>query len=1124
MFKAGTLFIKFVDLFVKRCPKSGKIVAFRPKKTALYGLLPLTGLAALIWFLVRVLPKPSRAAYPCQQVAAPLASSFIAWVAGLAMTVFAFRRARRFLGQSRFLVGSFCAVAAVAALIFTTLHTTQPGQAAVTSSGATLPVGTAQGIFPGRVVWAWDPAATNSACNNAAGNYWWQDSNTDQAVVETMLSKSLQQLTGTTTDAAAWNAIFRHHNAQKRGLADSGYRAGEKIMIKVNLCSAFGMTHPDQGGSYTKDYYANIGDYRAMPDVSPQMMKALLKSLTTVAGVRQSDITLGDPNRPFFDQFYQLIQPSFPDVNYLDPWGKQGRTLAVPTATDVIFYSSHDASDPATKAVSDKLPQAFLDATYMINVAALKGHELAGITLCAKNHFGSQCRTGSNGQGTAALLHSSLPIFTPGYGKYRVLVDFMGHKDLGGKTALYLVDGLWGGFRSIPNQPNKWVSAPFNNAWPSSLLASQDPVAIESVGYDFLKEEYKAANGYPTGQTNPNAFDGIDDYLLQAASSAYWPKLDANGQPFAYDPENDGTALPSLGVYDRWNNATDKQYSKNLNPTLAGGIELIQILNAPVNAIQLPGRLQVEDYRSGGEDVAYHDTTPGNQGSTHRTDGVDLEATTDAGGGYNVGWTEAGEWLAYDIKVAKSGAYLLTARMASANAGTKTLSVSIDGTTVGTFNLTDASGWQSWKDVAVPNVMLAAGSHALRLTMSTGGFNLNYLDVLAQPNLPPVAKAGPDQTLAPNTLVTLDGRGSSDPDQGPSSLSYAWSQISGPSISLMGSGTAQPTFTPVSAGTYTFRLTVSDGTASHADEVAITVGAANLIPLPGRIQAEDYRAGGEGVGYHDTTAGNTGGAYRSDHVDLEACTDAGGGYDIGWTEAGEWLAYEVNVARSGTYSLTARMASAVAGAKTLSVSLDGTSLGTLTFADASGWQSWKDVTLPGVPLSAGVHTLRLTLDTGGFNLNHLDVTAQDNANLLLNGDFAAGLNNWTPYWATADLGSTLLEGQSARMQISGAGINVYDLQLFQVASLSGAKTYTLAFDLKGETTGQSFKVVIEHNGDPWTGYFQQQLQFTQAAGTWQRFSVSWPQAASDASVKIGFHFGTFGTADVWLDNVVLTGN
>ena len=66
--------------------------------------------------------------------------------------------------------------------------------------------------------------------------------------------------------------------------------------------------------------------------------------------------------------------------------------------------------------------------------------------------------------------------------------------------------------------------------------------------------------------------------------------------------------------------------------------------------------------------------------------------------------------------------------------------------------------------------------------------------------------------------------------------------------------------------------------------------------VPGSIQAEDFDIGGEGVAYHDTDAVNSGGVYRSTGVDVQATGDSGGGYNVGWVKAGEWLTYTVNVA------------------------------------------------------------------------------------------------------------------------------------------------------------------------------------------------------------------------------------
>ena len=122
--------------------------------------------------------------------------------------------------------------------------------------------------------------------------------------------------------------------------------------------------------------------------------------------------------------------------------------------------------------------------------------------------------------------------------------------------------------------------------------------------------------------------------------------------------------------------------------------------------------------------------------------------------------------------------------------------------------------------------------------------------------------------------------------------------------------------------------------------------------LPGQIQAEDYDIGGQGVAYYDDTPGNSGGAFRPDDVDIEPTTDAGGGYDVGWIDPGEWLEYTVNVPDpSAIYSIKARVASTAAGQ--MRVRLDGTVLGTIQIPNTGGWQNWQTVTLTNVPLAGG---------------------------------------------------------------------------------------------------------------------------------------------------------------------------
>ena len=143
----------------------------------------------------------------------------------------------------------------------------------------------------------------------------------------------------------------------------------------------------------------------------------------------------------------------------------------------------------------------------------------------------------------------------------------MGSKYLGRNTLISIVDGLWGGTEATET-PIKWKMAPFNDDWPNSIFVSQDQVALESVCFDFVRNE--ATVGSPEWNNRPNMAQGVDDYLHQAASSEFWP------QGIIYDPDKSGTKIPSLGIHEHWNNPVDKNYSINLGKKY--GIELVRIL------------------------------------------------------------------------------------------------------------------------------------------------------------------------------------------------------------------------------------------------------------------------------------------------------------------------------------------------------------------------------------------------------------------------------------------------------------------------------------------------------------------------------------------------------------------
>ncbi|MDG9668684.1 RICIN domain-containing protein [Hahella sp. CR1] len=135
----------------------------------------------------------------------------------------------------------------------------------------------------------------------------------------------------------------------------------------------------------------------------------------------------------------------------------------------------------------------------------------------------------------------------------------------------------------------------------------------------------------------------------------------------------------------------------------------------------IPGKIEAEDYS------AFSDTTSGNTGGGYRQDDVDIEATADQDGGFNVGWTAPGEYLRYNLNAGESGDYKVTLRVASIYAG-KQVVVKLDGADVsGALAVPNTGGWQNWADISF-NANLSSGAHQLEVAFLTDGINLNYIN------------------------------------------------------------------------------------------------------------------------------------------------------------------------------------------------------------------------------------------------------------------------------------------------------------------------------------------------------------------------------------------------------------
>ncbi len=272
--------------------------------------------------------------------------------------------------------------------------------------------------------------------------------------------------------------------------------------------------------------------------------------------------------------------------------------------------------------------------------------------------------------------------------------------------------------------------------------------------------------------------------------------------------------------------------------------------------------------------------------------------------------------------------------------------------------------------------------------------------------------------------------------------------------------------------------------------VAAAPAAAQTKSLPGTIQAEDFDAGGSGTAYKDSSSGNAGGQYRSTDVDIESCGE--GGYNVGWTAAGEWLSYTVNVAAAGTYTFELRVASSSGGS--LYVHFNGVNeTGTITVPATGGWQKWTTIR-KSVSLSAGTQSMKVSLNSGGLNLNSFTVSSGTTSSTsgstsTTSSSAFGGAAHAIPGWVQAE-----------DFDNGGKNVGYYDLT---AGNAGGAYRAT---DVDIETTGSGGYAV------GWVG-----------AGEWLKYTVNVGSSGSYKVVARVASSGTGGTFHIEFNGTNKTG-
>ncbi|PZR28103.1 MAG: hypothetical protein DI535_08070 [Citrobacter freundii] len=150
----------------------------------------------------------------------------------------------------------------------------------------------------------------------------------------------------------------------------------------------------------------------------------------------------------------------------------------------------------------------------------------------------------------------------------------------------------------------------------------------------------------------------------------------------------------------------------------ATGYDDINVVVSPaaVTHQPVPGRIQAESYS--------------------QMQGIQTEATSDAGGGLNVGYVEGGDWMDYNVAVASAGSYIVNFRVATTAVNNQIQLRKADGTVLVSAVLPNTNGWQTWVTVSA-TLNLSQGNQVLRIYAPTGGFNLNWFEFSANTAPPP---------------------------------------------------------------------------------------------------------------------------------------------------------------------------------------------------------------------------------------------------------------------------------------------------------------------------------------------------------------------------------------------------
>lgn len=570
---------------------------------------------------------------------------------------------------------------------------------------------------------------------------------------------------------------------------------------------------------------------------------------------------------------------------------------------------------------------------------------------------------------------------------------------------------------------------------------------------------------------------------------AWWPlkKIEAIAGPLSVTKTPDYQTLLSY-----WGNGGNKPSAAFSKATLMNLTELLKIENCffqkdvidamfrqiegedaiPYRSHNIPGIIYATDFDMGRNGVGYFDANVGtyhvttgnytawNSGWNYRNDGVDIERCQDntRTNGFNVGWLNAGEWMQYEVNVAKTAVYRVELRMATPSFS-GSFHLSIDGSDLsGRKFVPSSGGYQTWNTVTLDEVVLTPGNHKLRFYSEGSDYNFSSMSFV---------EVGPTTNLTTDFLsaYTLDAQ-TIQLDLNKPLESAPTLDVNDFEIYVDGTFRAvrEISRNPENDRSLILKLYY---TLSHDEIVKISYTgnqinamdggqlatfslenvqnrAPIIHPVPGRVEAEEYF-------FHYGTG-------------IESNSDGTRGKNLSNLDQGDYADFYLNVPQNGVYNISYRTAAETERGEIKLLLMDENYIGnvrhTVGFIPTGSWQTYTN-TSASVSLPAGRQHIRLEISGSSFNLNWFEVT------LITSNEPQPAVTPISLYpnpgTGLFTLAGTSPAPQPLHIQVYNAiGVQVWD------QTIQAQPDWQTQMDLSPQAPGTYFVVVRQADGQRWT--------------------------------------------------------